>query len=138
MVPRSPREDSEPVLEVSVVGTATSDGEYLQHEALSPQKPHSAVADGVTVVIRNDSTPPKPSASSPPSVDNGQAIVGAHGRHISPADNEEITATTRARLRSNGRVWFRAMLFLEAHRLSALTLAVGTLLLLSAAVIASR
>jgi hypothetical protein len=125
MVPRSHRDDSDPVLEVSAVGTATSDGEYVQHEALAPHKPHSAAPDGLTVVIRRDSTPPKSRGA-------------ADGQLLSPTDSEEITATTRANLRSTGRVWFHALAFLEAHRLSALTLAVGTLLLLSAAVIATR
>jgi hypothetical protein len=63
-------------------------------------------------------------------------MVGSSDELLPPNDGDEVTANTRSYRRS--RVWFHMLAFLEGHRLSALTLAVGALLLLSAALLAVR
>lgn len=125
MVSRTHSEDSDPVLEVSAIGTADSNGDYIQHEAVLPHKAHSATADAMTVVIQPESQPPTENTA-------GVAL------HDAVSNSDEITSVTKSRLRKSGSGLFRALVFLEGHRLTALTFAVGVVLLLLSAVLAGR
>lgn len=125
MVPRTHREDSEPVLTVSAIGTADANGDYLQHEAVAPHKPYATDVDPLTVVIRRDSEP-----------HTGRLADAELADAVSTS--EEITSPTKSRLSRPGSGLFRALVFIEAHQMIALTFALGMVLLLLAAVLALR
>jgi hypothetical protein len=131
MAPRTRSEDSDPVLEVSAVGTADSNGEYLQHEAVAPHKPHAAAVDPATVIIRSDTVPP---------ARNGQASTAATSDGAALQDAamlpEETTSVTKGRLRGKGWGLFRVLAYVEAHRITTLMFVVGALLLLLAGLLA--
>jgi hypothetical protein len=133
MAPRTRSEDSDPVLEVSAFGTANSNGEYLQHDAVAPQKPHAETVDPMTVIIRNDTVPPnRDDASSAVAVSQGAALQDA------ALLIEETTSATKGRLRAKGWGLFRVAAYVEAHPVTTLMFVVGTLLLLLAGLLAVR
>jgi hypothetical protein len=133
MVPRSHSEDSDPVLEVSAIGTANPDGEYVQHEAVAPQKPHPFLIDPLTVVVR-ESTP------SAAGTDASEADSGQDPSELADATSTEgeITSATKSRFRTNGAAMFRVLAYVETHRLATLSLAIGGLLLLIAGALVLR
>ena len=129
MVPRKHSEDSDPVLEVSAIGTADANGEYLQHDAVAPHKPHSAGVELVTVVVSSEpahATVGEPRVQTP--ID--PALVY-------PAD-EEVTSVTKGKLRAKGWGWFRFVAFVERHRNATFMLAIGGLMILLAVLLSIR
>jgi hypothetical protein len=133
MAPRTRSEDSDPVLEVSAVGTADSNGEYLQHEAVAPHKPHAATVDPMTVIIRSDTVPPsRNDGGNPAAASDGIALQDAA---MLP---EETTSITKGRLRAKHSGLFRVLTYVEAHRVTTLMFVVGALLLLLAGLLAAR
>jgi hypothetical protein len=135
MVPRTHSEDSDPVLEVAASGTANSNGEYLQHDAVAPHKPRSAAVDPMTVVVRNESVPPVGAVNGA----RGQTLADdAKGLADVAATPEETTSITKAGLRAKSWSLFRLLAFVETHRITTLMFVVGGLLLLLAALLATR
>jgi hypothetical protein len=88
--------------------------------------------DPMTVVVRSESTQSRESPA-------GDSVQDSQGglRDIDSVP-EEITAVTKSRLRARGWGVFRALAFVEAHRMTTLMFVVGALMLLFAAVIAVR
>jgi hypothetical protein len=139
MVPRMHSEDSDPVLEVSAIGMADSDGEYLQHDAVSPHKARSAAVDPETIVIRHEPVPPVVGVLDGLAPGLGGAAGDAE-RSLADATSmvEETTSITEAKLRANGWGLFRLQAFVETHRATTLMFVIGGLLLLLSAMLAAR
>lgn len=135
MAPSTRSEESDPVLEVSASGTANADGAYLQHDAVSPHKARSAEVDPKTVVIRHESLPPVGQEAG--ACRSGLPDEPCAGVDIPPMP-EETTAITRAGLRGKSRSLFRLLAFVENHRITTLMFVVGAMLLLVAALLATR
>jgi len=127
------RSDSEPDLVVNVIGTATSDGQFTQHEAVIPQKARAALVDPATVVVRSEA----PSAEESVGERNNGASGGT-GLLDATSSGDEITSITKARLRAQGWGLYRVLWAVENHRLAALSFALGSVLLLLAALMALR
>jgi len=148
-VPRKQGEDSDPVLEVSASGTADSNGEYLQHDAVAPHKPHLAEVAPMTVIVRRDSLRHALGAlvgavTDAATTDTAMNTKGTEAVKVAAtlADAatapDEITSVTKAGLRANGWNLFRVLSFVETQRITTLMFVVGGLLLLAAALLATR
>lgn len=138
-MPRTHSEDSDPVLEVSAVGTADSNGEYLQHDAVSPHKPRSAAVDPETVVIRHQSMPVLEGVSD--GLAQGAGATAEDGERSSvdfASMVEEVTSITNAKLRAKSWGLFRLFAFVESHRATTLMFVIGGLLLVLSALLAAR
>lgn len=116
-------EDSGPELEVNAIGTANPNGDFMQHEAVVPHKPHAAVLDPSTIVVRSE--PPRP-----------QALASGAEHLMDAAGVEEITSVTQGHLRARRWGLYRMLTLVENHRLAALSFALGSVLLLLAALLA--
>ncbi len=140
MVPRTHSEDSDPVLEVSAVGTADSNGEYLQHDAVLPHKPRSAAVDPTTVVIRHESIPALEGETDDGLAHGvgGLAETGERASTDSALMVEEVTSITNAKLRAKSWGLYRLLAFVETHRATTLMLVIGGLLLVLSALLAAR
>lgn len=135
MPPLLPRDDSQPELQVNVIGTAYPNGEYTQHEAVVPNKAYSAVLDQSTVVVQSE--PPTPSSSQ----EQDAARIpeeDASGLLDAASSGEEITAVTKSLLRARGWGIYRTLTAIERHRAAALCFAFGSVLLILAAMLAIR
>jgi hypothetical protein len=132
MMPRSNSEDSEPILEVAAIGTANADGEFLQHEAVAPQKPHAINVDPQTVIVRDGESMQARSRSdrSASHIDSGLADA--------VTAEDEVTSATKSRHRQAQMNLYRVLRFVENHPLATVTLVVGALLLMLAGVLALR
>lgn len=129
MVPRKHSEDSDPVLEVSAIGTANANGEYVQHDAVAPHKPHSAGVDLVTVVV----------SSEPVGAAIGESRVQASiDQTLTYPADEEVTSVTKGKVRAKGWGWFRFVAFIEQHRSATFMLAIGGMMILFAALLSIR
>lgn len=120
-------EDSGPELEVNVVGTANPNGEFMQHEAVLPQKPRAEAQDDSTVVIRPE-PPARARDASQASDADGLMDAGS---------GDEITSVTKGH-RSAGGGLYHLLTVLESHRLAMLSLALGSVLLILAGLLAFR
>lgn len=141
MPPLLPRDDSQPELQVNVIGTANPNGEYMQHEAVVPNKAYSAVLDQSTVVVQSEPPPPPP--PPPPSSSQEQDTMrtpeeDASGLLDAASSGDEITAVTKSLLRARGWGIYRTLTAIEKHRAAALCFAFGSVLLLLAAMLAIR
>lgn len=131
MPPLLPRDDSQPDLQVNVIGTANPNGEYMQHDAVVPNKPRAAVLDQSTVVVQAEALSASPEEQGPPSADeDSNELLDA------ASSVEEITAVTNANLRARGWGIYRTLTAIEKHRAAALCFAFGSVLLVLAALLA--
>jgi hypothetical protein len=133
MVPRQSSEGSEPLIKVSAIGMANANGDYLQHDAVAPNKAHASVTDAITVIVRHESAPPGSSGSGGASDNAVSTALGYSAR--AP---EVVTAITKAHVSANGIRLLRAVIFIEEHRVATLALVVGSLLFLIAGLLALR
>lgn len=137
MPPLLPRDDSQPELQVNVIGTANPNGEYMQHDAVVPNKAYSAVLDQSTVVVQPEPPPPPPSSSQEHDATRTPE-EDASGLLDAASSGDEITAVTKSLLRARGWGIYRALTAIERHRAAALCFAFGSVLLILAAMLAIR
>lgn len=122
-MPRMQHEDSGPELEVKAVGTANPNGDFMQHEAVVPHKPRAAALDPSTIVVRSE--PPRTQGL----VSDGEILMDAAGI-------DEITSVTQGDLRARRWGLYRVLTLVENHRVAALSFALGSVLLMLAALLA--